>query len=203
MKHFLCSCSQLFIPFELSFVSTVEGKASEWALLKRHPEENVFGIQIAAAHPDQFTRVAELIEAHTDVDFVDLNLGCPLDLVCSKGAGAQLMMREKKLKGALEGISSVLSCPITVKMRTGWDMAHPFAHQLVPKIQSWGIDGIAAIMVSATLKCLLLCKLSMICTNCGWWIPRRCMGDQGSNGTRNLLIGIISARWLLEANRSS
>lgn len=125
----------------------LEGKQSEWALLKRHPEEDIFGIQIAAAHPDQFTRVSELIEQFAQPDFVDLNLGCPLDLVCDKGAGAALMMRERKLKGALQGITETLSCPVTIKMRTGWDINHPFAHQLVPKIQSWEIDGIAAIMV--------------------------------------------------------
>jgi tRNA-dihydrouridine synthase 3 len=125
----------------------LEGKPSEWALLKRHPEEDVFGVQIAAAHADQYTRVAELIEDLVTVDFVDMNLGCPLDLVCNKGAGAKLMLRENKLKEALVGMSHVLSCPITVKMRTGWDMTKPFAHKLVPKIQSWGIDGIGAIMV--------------------------------------------------------
>lgn len=126
----------------------LEGKPSEWALLKRHPEEDVFGIQIAAAHPDQFTRVAELIELYAEPDFVDLNLGCPLDLICHKGAGSALMMKDRKLKGALEGISSVLSCPVTIKMRTGWDMNHPFAHELVPKIQKWGFGGVGAIMVS-------------------------------------------------------
>jgi tRNA-dihydrouridine synthase 3 len=154
----------------------LEGKPSEWALLKRHPEEDVFGVQVAAAHPDQYTRACELIEEFCTVDFVDLNLGCPLDLVCSKGAGAALMNRERKLKASLEGINKTLSCPFTVKMRTGWDMSKPFAvcteliwlvllccslflltfhvcftilqHQLVPKIQSWGIDGIGAFMVS-------------------------------------------------------
>jgi tRNA-dihydrouridine synthase 3 len=125
----------------------LEGKPSEWALLKRHPDEDVFGVQVAAAHPDQYTRACELIEEFCTVDFVDLNLGCPLDLVCSKGAGAALMNREKKLRSSLEGINKTLSCPFTVKMRTGWDMAKPFAHQLVPKIQSWGIDGIGAFMV--------------------------------------------------------
>lgn len=126
----------------------LEGKPSEWALLKRHPDEDVFGIQIAAAHPDQFTRVSELIEQFAEPDFVDLNLGCPLDLLCDKGAGAMLMKRERKLKGALQGITSVLSCPITIKMRTGWDQQKPFAHELVPAIQSWGINGISAVMVS-------------------------------------------------------
>jgi tRNA-dihydrouridine synthase 3 len=126
----------------------LEGKASEWALLKRHPSEDIFGVQLAAAHPDQFTRVSELVEKYTDVDFVDMNLGCPLDLLCNKGAGAALMMRERKLKGALEGMSNNLSCSITVKMRTGWNIHKPFAHELVPKIQSWNIDGLSAIMVS-------------------------------------------------------
>jgi len=123
------------------------GQPSEWALLKRHPEEDIFGVQIAASYPDMYTRVSEIIEAEMTVDFMDLNLGCPLDMVCQKGAGSALMMKDKRLKECLRGITSTLSCPVTIKMRTGWDMAHPFAHQLVPKIQSWGIDGIAAVMI--------------------------------------------------------
>jgi tRNA-dihydrouridine synthase 3 len=88
-----------------------------------------------------------VLEANTTVDFVDLNLGCPLDMICKKGGGASLMKSGKKLKACLEGITNTLSCPITIKMRTGWDEGHPFAHELVPKIQSWGLDGIAAIMI--------------------------------------------------------
>ena len=125
----------------------LNGQASEWALLKRHPDEDVFGVQIAAGFPDVFGRTCELIENEMEVDFVDLNLGCPLDIVCDKGSGAALMQREKRIKGSVEGILKILSCPVTIKMRTGWDMAKPFAHQLVPKIQSWGFDGIAAVMV--------------------------------------------------------
>ncbi|CAB9516208.1 synthase [Seminavis robusta] len=125
----------------------LEGKPSEWALLKRHPCEDVFGIQIASGYPDQFTRIAEVIESHCDVDFVDMNLGCPLDIICQKGAGASLMLRANNLKGILSGVTSALSCPVTVKMRTGWESEKPFAHQLVAKIQSWGFDGVAAVMV--------------------------------------------------------
>ena len=126
----------------------LQGQASEWALLKRHPDEDIFGVQLAAGYPDQYTRIAEVVEATMEVDFVDLNLGCPLDLLCNKGSGAALMRRDNNLKGALLGMSQVLSCPITIKMRTGWDINKPFAHELVPKIQQWGVgDSVAAIMI--------------------------------------------------------
>ena len=130
----------------------IDGKPSEWALLKRHPEEDVFGVQIASGYPDQFARISEVIESNMEVDFIDMNLGCPLDIVCNKGAGSALMLRDKKLKGILEGVTSTVSCPVTVKMRTGWATEKPFAHQLVNKIQSWGIDGVAAVMVSRPLS---------------------------------------------------
>ena len=125
----------------------IQGQPSEWALLKRHHEEDIFGVQIAGGYPDQFGRVAEVIEAEMNVDFVDLNLGCPLDLVCDKGAGAALMKRDKNLKSTVAAITSTLSCPVTIKMRTGWDMAKPFAHDLVRKIQEWNTGGIGAVMV--------------------------------------------------------
>jgi len=126
----------------------LEGKTGEWALLKRHPEEDVFGIQIASGHADMYTRISEVIENEgIHVDFVDLNLGCPIDVICDKGAGAKLMLRDNKLKESVQGMTSVLSCPVTIKIRTGWDENKPFAHRLVPKIQNWGIDGISAIMI--------------------------------------------------------
>ena len=51
----------------------------EWALVQRHESEDIFGIQLCGSHPHQFGRVAKLIEdGHIDVDFVDINLGCPI-----------------------------------------------------------------------------------------------------------------------------
>lgn len=147
MKHYGAdiTCGEMALVDQL-----LMGKPSEWALLKRHPCEDVFGVQIASGHADQFTRLAEILsnEESMEIDFVDMNLGCPIDLVCDKGAGAALMLREKKLRGSLEGMLNVLNCPVTIKMRTGWSEGNPIAHELVPRIQSWNIDGIGAIMVS-------------------------------------------------------
>lgn len=128
----------------------LQGKNSEWALLKRHPDEDVFGVQIAAAHADVYTRLCEVIEnEQLDVDFLDMNLGCPIDVMCNQGCGAKLMLRDNKLRDSLKGMLSVLNIPVTVKIRTGWDEKKPFAHKLVPKIQEWtnGGVGLAAVML--------------------------------------------------------
>jgi len=64
------------------------GAQSEWALLRRHPCEDVFGVQLAGSRPWEFAQVGELMAREGfEVDFVDINCGCPLDLVCNKGMG--------------------------------------------------------------------------------------------------------------------
>ena len=66
-----------------------------------------------------------------------MNLGCPLDAICAKGCGAALMQRRGKLEQIARGMVGVLSCPLTIKMRTGWSDGSLLAHKLVPAIQRW------------------------------------------------------------------
>ena len=70
--------------------SLLAGNMAEWALLRRHPEEDVFGVQIVGHHADHLAQCCAMLD-HMNVDFVDLNMGCPIDLLVNSGAGSAAM----------------------------------------------------------------------------------------------------------------
>ncbi|XP_053324043.1 tRNA-dihydrouridine(47) synthase [NAD(P)(+)]-like isoform X2 [Spea bombifrons] len=118
----------------------LQGQPSEWALLRRHHTEDLFGVQLEGAFPDTMTKCAELINKHIEVDFVDVNVGCPIDLVYNKGGGCGLMNRTNKFEQIIKGMKSVLDVPLTVKIRTGVHENHNLAHKLIPKLREWGVS---------------------------------------------------------------
>ncbi|XP_067355297.1 tRNA-dihydrouridine(47) synthase [NAD(P)(+)]-like isoform X1 [Channa argus] len=117
----------------------LQGQQSEWALLKRHESEDLFGVQLEGCFPDTMTRCAELINNNIDVDFVDINSGCPIDLVYKKGGGCGLMTRTRKFEQIVRGMNYVLDVPLTVKIRTGVQEKCSIAHKLIPEMKNWGI----------------------------------------------------------------
>ncbi|MCI02804.1 tRNA-dihydrouridine synthase, partial [Trifolium medium] len=91
------------------------GQASEWALLRRHSSEELFGVQICGAYPDTVARTVELIEKECTVDFIDINMGCPIDIVVNKGAGSALLTKPMRMKSVVEVASGTVDIPITIK----------------------------------------------------------------------------------------
>lgn len=125
----------------------LKGQASEWALLKRHESEDVFGVQICGGWADSMTQAAELLNNYVDCDFVDLNMGCPIDMIYRKGLGSGLMNNANRLKHILTGMRTVLKeKPLTVKMRIGIEDGKPLVGKLLPifataKINALTIHG--------------------------------------------------------------
>ncbi|GAA5852288.1 hypothetical protein JCM3766R1_005087, partial [Sporobolomyces carnicolor] len=132
-------CSEMGPPQEF-----LCGKANEWSLLRRHPSEKYFGVQITGSKPQVLVPAAEAIVKHADIDFLDVNCGCPIDLVFNKGAGSALLAHAGKLGKSLIGMGQALGeIPLTIKIRTGVTNNQPVAHKLMPRLQSeWGIQAV-------------------------------------------------------------
>eukprot|EP00045_Choanoeca_perplexa_P011390 m.120569 g.120569 ORF g.120569 m.120569 type:complete len:604 (+) comp15615_c0_seq25:59-1870(+) len=123
-------------------LNLLQGSNSEWALIRRHESEDVFGAQICGNNTTVMTKVAELLSKETDIDFIDLNCGCPIDLVYKQGSGSAMLNRKKRLHGVLRGMVDVSSVPITIKVRTGVAADKPVMHQLAPELHEWGVSAL-------------------------------------------------------------
>ena len=120
----------------------LQGQTSEWALLRRHPDEDCFGVQICGGYPDAMARCAQLVEEHCQVDFVDINFGCPIDCIVSKQAGSACLKRPQRMCDIVSVTSKILSCPLTLKMRKGFDEGEDVAHELIPRVSKAGASAV-------------------------------------------------------------
>ncbi|KAL1930976.1 hypothetical protein VTP01DRAFT_10113 [Rhizomucor pusillus] len=118
----------------------LQGQQSEWALTKRHVSEDIFGIQICGSKVDHVVKACEVINEELDVDFVDLNMGCPIDLVFNSGAGSALPESRGRMVKVLRGMRRMLDVPVTVKFRTGLKQGILTNHKLVPVFEDLGMS---------------------------------------------------------------
>lgn len=142
----------------------LQGSKGEWALMKAHRSElepptisskaNVvqgydnsrdfkFGAQIAANKPYQALKATEALTALTpNLRVIDLNCGCPIDLVFREGSGSALLDSPSKLEKILRGMNAVSGeIPITVKIRTGTKDNQPTSLKLVERLALGGGDS--------------------------------------------------------------
>lgn len=101
----------------------------------------MFGVQLVGGNPQILAKATKLINEHLEVDFVDLNLGCPIDLICRQGAGSSLMLRSNRLNQVITSMSRASKVPITLKIRTGLNDKKPTADQLINSVSSQFTDG--------------------------------------------------------------
>lgn len=119
----------------------LQGQAAEWALLRRHVSEDLFGVQICGAYPDTVARAAELIEQECTVDFIDINMGCPIDAVVNKGAGSALLSKPMRMKNVIQAVSSTVDIPITIKARTSYFEGRSRIDSVIADIGQWGANA--------------------------------------------------------------
>ena len=113
-----------------------EGKASEWALVKRDPLEDIFGVQLCAGNANLAAKAIQLLNT-IDCDFYELNAACPIDLVYNKGMGAKLCERPRKIEQLMHAMRSMTERPVTLKVRTGKD-SHTIDESLLPHCHEYG-----------------------------------------------------------------
>jgi tRNA-dihydrouridine synthase B len=74
---------------------------------------------------------------------IDINMGCPAKKVCNKDAGSALLRNERTVAEILEAVVAAVPVPVTLKMRTGWDLANRNGVRIATLAESLGVRALA------------------------------------------------------------
>ncbi|NVN96131.1 MAG: tRNA dihydrouridine synthase DusB [Bacteroidetes bacterium] len=104
--------------------------------------ERPVGIQIFGHNMDAMCRATEVAE-EANPDFIDINWGCPVKKVASKGAGSGILNDIPKMIQITEAIVKSTKLPVTVKTRLGWDEHSKPIVEIAERLQDIGIQAIS------------------------------------------------------------
>ena len=104
--------------------------------------ERPFGVQIFGGTEEALTAAARLAAAQNP-DFIDINWGCPVKKIVSKGAGAAILQDIPKMVRLTEAVVKAVDLPVTVKTRLGWESADKPIVEIAERLQDVGIQAIA------------------------------------------------------------
>ncbi|MBM3556498.1 MAG: tRNA dihydrouridine synthase DusB [Alphaproteobacteria bacterium] len=95
-------------------------------------------VQIAGCDPQVMAEAAKLNE-DLGADVIDINMGCPVKKVVGGHAGSALMRDEALAARLIEATVKAVKVPVTLKMRTGWDITSRNAPRLARIAEDLGI----------------------------------------------------------------
>ena len=100
-------------------------------------------VQIAGGDPAMMVEAARANVAR-GADVIDINMGCPAKKVCNKAAGSALLKDEALVARILEAtVEAIAPVPVTLKMRTGWDVGSRNGIRVAQIAEQAGIAAIA------------------------------------------------------------
>jgi len=105
-------------------------------------EERPVAIQLYGHQVDSMVEAAKMA-AEANPDFIDLNFGCPVKKIATRGAGAGLLRDLPLMMKMTEAIVKSVSVPVTVKTRLGWDGDDMPIVSLAEQLQDIGIAMLA------------------------------------------------------------
>lgn len=108
------------------------------------------GVQLFGHDPECLKKAAEIaLNANPNIDFIDINMGCPVPKVTKTGAGSALMQNPKLCGDLIRAVKSVTDKPVTAKIRMGWDEKSINYLEVIKELE---LAGVALIGIHARTR---------------------------------------------------
>lgn len=99
-------------------------------------------IQLFGTEPQVMAQAAKLC-LEFEPQAIDINMGCPAPKVANNGAGSTLMKDPQLAGEIIYAVAEAVDLPVTVKLRKGWDKAHPNVVELAQIAEQNGAAAVA------------------------------------------------------------
>jgi tRNA-dihydrouridine synthase B len=117
-------------------------------MLQSDPAERPVVFQLFGSKPASMAEAAHIVSQGA-VDFIDINMGCPVPKILKSGAGAALLRDLGLAKEIMAAVVQYSKVPVTVKIRLGWDAKNIVAEDVAEAAES---VGVAAVTVHGRTK---------------------------------------------------
>lgn len=120
-------CEDMGVGFAVSELISAEAVVRKnqktFDMLKGIDKLNIpVAIQIFGSDPEVMAEAAKILLDKYKVDFIDINMGCPVPKVALKNNAGSALMKNPKLAGEIvKKVVEAVDVPVTVKIRSGWD----------------------------------------------------------------------------------
>jgi nifR3 family TIM-barrel protein len=104
--------------------------------------ERPIGIQIFGGDEEAMALSTKIVAA-TQPDLVDINFGCPVKKVVTKGAGAAVLKDIDLMVRLTKAVVDSTDLPVTVKTRLGWDDSSKNIEEVAERLQDVGIKALS------------------------------------------------------------
>ena len=117
-----------------------ENKETE-GYVKFEKDNVLTGLQLFGSNPDNLAKACTLaLNINPDIDFIDVNMGCPVPKVTKTGAGSHLMLNPKLCGDIIHALKSVTDKPITAKIRLGYNEVN--FKDVIKELENGGVAAI-------------------------------------------------------------
>ncbi|RPD97754.1 tRNA dihydrouridine synthase DusB [Aureibaculum marinum] len=126
----------------ISSEGLIRDAAKSTMKLDIYEKERPVGIQIFGANLNSMLQTIDIVEK-SNPDIIDINFGCPVKKVVSKGAGAGILKDIDLMVKLTDAMVKRTKLPITVKTRLGWDHDSIKIVEVAERLQDVGCKAIS------------------------------------------------------------
>ena len=107
----------------------------------KDPAEGPVGFQLSGSDPQELSQAVKIVTDY-GADLIDLNCGCPVNKIRSRGAGSALLKNPQLIFALISAMKNSTDLPVSVKIRVDGTSLDQYNNDLIHALNDSGVEGI-------------------------------------------------------------